>query len=219
MMLEKITNNITSEKIDFSSDEFERIAFLYKSAMMDIELKIKRLKEEYEMLGSKVSIEGVQTRIKKNKSIIRKMERKNCEQTYLNMVENLDDIAGIRVISNFKDGIYKIVHDVEKMPGIKVVKSKDYVENPKESGYMSYHMIIEVPVTFVGKLIYVKVEMQIRTLAMEFWSSIEHKAKYKNEADLDMKISKKFVKYARYIERIENSMKKIIINTQIPLKS
>lgn len=217
--LVQITNGIGNNKIEIETNEYEKIIFLYRSAMKSLELKLQMLQEEYELLGEALSIESVRTRIKKNKSIIQKLNKKECELTYKSMVENINDIAGIRVMCDFKDGVYKIAKDIEKLHGIKVVKCKDYMENPKQSGYMSYHMIVEVPVDFAGNIINVRVEIQLRTVAMDFWSSIEHKTKYKSEQELENKASKKFVKYAKYIDRIENSMYKLIGTGKIPLKS
>ena len=137
---------------------------------------------------------------------MKKLTKKECNYTYEQMIENVNDIAGIRIICPLKKDIFSIRNIVTKLPGIKVLKEKDYVTKPKESGYSSYHLILEVPVTLSQQQIYVKVEVQIRTLAMDFWANIEHKTKYKTEGKISKKESKQLVSYAKAINKIDNNM-------------
>ena len=134
------------------------------------------------------------------------MEQKQCKLTYKEMIENINDIAGVRIICQLKDDIFKIRNLIEELPGIQIEKEKDYVNHPKESGYSSYHMIIKIPVTLSKQTIYVKVEIQIRTLAMDFWASLEHKMKYKPDRELSKKESKELVSYAKMVNKLDNKM-------------
>ena len=122
------------------------------------------------------------------------------------MIENINDIAGIRVICPLKKNVYSIRNLITNLPGIKILKEKDYIANPKKSGYSSYHMIIEVPVALSQNLVYVKVEIQIRTLAMDFWASIEHKLKYKPNKNITKANSKELIQCAKIINKLDNKM-------------
>ena len=134
------------------------------------------------------------------------MEQKQCKLTYKEMIENINDIAGVRVICPLKKDIYSIRNVIEKLPGLNILNEKDYISYPKESGYSSYHLIVEVPVTLSQKILYVKVEIQIRTLAMAFWASLEHKMKYKPDRELSKKESKELVSYAKMVNKLDNKM-------------
>ena len=134
------------------------------------------------------------------------MEKKKYDKTYLNLIEKINDIAGIRIVCTLKDDIFFIRDLVKQIPDIHVLKEKDYVTNPKESGYSSYHMILEVPITLSQNLIYVKVELQIRTLAMDFWASLEHDIKYKTNNKLTKKMSNELVKCAKMINKMDDKM-------------
>ena len=168
--------------------------------IMEIEIPIFKLFYEYDL------IDHINTRIKSPESITKKMKDKSLQYTYKEMIKNINDIAGIRAVCPIQKDIYSIRNLITKIPGIKVLKEKDYVKNPKKSGYSSYHMILEVPITLSQNLIYVKVELQIRTLAMDFWASIEHKMKYKPEKEVTKSTSKELVQCAKMINKLDNKM-------------
>ena len=134
------------------------------------------------------------------------MTKKGYDLTYKEMIENINDIAGIRVVCQLKDDIFKIRNLIENTPGLIVEKEKDYVHKPKESGYSGYHMIVKVPVSLSKQTIYVKAEIQIRTMAMDFWASVEHKMKYKTEKELDKKNSKELVNYAKIVNKLDSKI-------------
>ena len=144
--------------------------------------------------------------MKRTDSIINKMKKKGYELTYKEMIEKINDIAGVRIICQLKDDIFKIRELIEKIPGVVIDKEKDYVTYPKESGYSSYHMIVKVPVVLSNQLIYVKVEIQIRTLAMDFWASLEHKMKYKTDKEITKKNSKDLINCAKIVNKLDNKM-------------
>ena len=194
------------EKIEEKTNTFEKIMTIYEMAIKELETKISILQKEFKVFYNYDLIDHVNTRIKEPASILNKMNKKGYELTYKEMIENINDIAGVRIICQLKDDIFKIRNLIEKVPGINIEEEKDYVNYPKESGYSSYHMIVEVPVTLSKQIIYVKVEIQIRTLAMDFWASLEHKMKYKSEKEVDKKTSKELVNYAKIVNKLDSKI-------------
>ena len=205
--LQKIENLMEIEKnIEINSKEFEKIMFIYKVAIKEINTKLEILKDEFKLFYEYDLIDHINTRIKAPESITKKMKDKNLNYTYKEMIKNINDIAGIRVICPIQKDIYSIRNLIMNIPGIKILKEKDYVKNPKKSGYSSYHMIVEIPVTLSQNLMYVKVEIQIRTLAMDFWASIEHGLKYKTDKEITKATSKELVQCAKIINKLDNKM-------------
>ena len=210
--LEKIENIMEIEiPIDTASKEFEKVMFIYQVALKEINTKLEILKDEFKLFYEYDLIDHINTRIKSPESITKKMKDKSLQYTYKEMIKNINDIAGIRIVCTLKDDIFFIRDLVKQIPDIHVLKEKDYVKNPKKSGYSSYHMILEVPIALSQNLIYVKVELQIRTLAMDFWASIEHKMKYKPEKEVTKSTSKELVQCAKIVNRLDNKM--MILNT------
>lgn len=203
----KINNFLQGkEEVKVEEETFKKLMFIYSVAMKELVTKVEILKEEFETFYNYELIDHINTRIKKPESIMKKLEKKECNYTYEQMIENVNDIAGIRIICPLKKDIFSIRNIVTKLPGIKVLKEKDYVTKPKESGYSSYHMIIEVPVTLSKEIMYVKVEVQIRTMAMDFWASLEHKMKYKGKGQITRKQSKDLVAYAKIINKLDGKI-------------
>ncbi len=199
------SNLVNNEKIDINDEKFKKIMFLYNSALKEIKTKIEILQEEMKLFSDYDPIEYISTRLKKPESILQKLEKKNLSLTYENMFEQVNDIAGIRIVCNFKSDVYKIAQILENFQDIRIIDKKDFMKKPKKSGYMSYHLIIEVPVNLSSGQMNVKVEIQIRTLGMDFWASIEHKLKYKNP-NIGKNESKNLIKYARVINNIDDNM-------------
>lgn len=198
----------TVDKINIESAEFEKLMFVYSLGLKELKTKFEIIKEEFEYLYDYTLIDNINTRIKSKESILKKMKSKNYEITYKNLIGNINDIAGIRVICNFKDDIFLIKELVQHFPNVKIIKEKDYVNKPKKSGYSSYHMIVEVPVNIAKKIVLVKVEIQIRTKAMDFWATLEHDIKYKTDEKLPKKVSKELVNFAKVINNIDVNMSK-----------
>lgn len=202
----KIENNLVNkEKINVKDVTFEKVMFLYNSALKEIKTKIDILQEELRLFHDYEPIEYITTRIKKPENIIEKMQRKNYNLTYENMFNKINDIAGIRIVCNFKKDVYKLVEIIEDFQDVRILNKKDFMKKPKKSGYMSYHIITEVPVTLSNGTMFVKVEIQLRTLGMDFWASIEHKLKYKNPKIIKSD-SKNLIKYANIINNIDDNM-------------
>lgn len=168
--------------INFNDEQtitWEEIILLHNSALKEIGTKLEILNDEFQHIHQYNPIEHIKSRIKSPESIVRKLKRKGYESSLENMVKYVNDIAGIRIICSFTSDIYRVADMLRKQSDIKVLSVKDYIENPKESGYKSYHMIVTVPIFLSDSVVDTKVEIQIRTIAMDFWASLEHKMNYK----------------------------------------
>ena len=195
-----------SERIKEKDVTFQKLMFFYKMAIKELETKIEILKEEFKIFYDYDLIDHVNTRIKSPKSIVQKMKKKEYKLTYGNMIENINDIAGVRIICPLQKDIYSIKNLLQSIPGIETLKEKDYITKPKTSGYSAYHIILAVPVMLSSQMIYVKVEVQIRTMAMDFWSSLEHKMKYKPKEEPSKKKAKEWISCAKAINRLDEKM-------------
>ena len=193
-------------KVEEKDVTFQKLMFIYKMAIKELNTKIEIFKEEFKTFYDYDLVDHINTRIKSPKSIIQKMKKKECKLTYKEMIENINDIAGIRVVCPLQKDIYSIKNLIQSIPGIETLKEKDYITHPKESGYSAYHIILGVPVMLSKQLIYVKVEVQIRTMAMDFWSSLEHKMKYKTKEEPSKKKSKEWVNCAKAINKLDEKM-------------
>ena len=160
-------------------DQWKSVMFLYDSALKEINTKIEILNNEFVHIYNYNPIEHIKSRLKTPDSIVKKLKRYGFEVTIDNMVEKLSDIAGIRIICSFLDDIYEVADMLIRQDDVKVIAVKDYIQNPKPNGYRSYHMIIEIPVFFSDSKKPIRVEVQIRTIAMDFWASLDHQLKYK----------------------------------------
>ena len=194
------------EPINQADENFTKIMFLYTAAIKELETKINIIRDEYKYFYDYELIDHIKTRIKTPESIIKKMENKKYKLTYNNLINKIHDIAGVRIICPLREDIFTIREILKSIPEIRVVKEKDYVTHPKKSGYSSYHMIVEVPVNLSHKQVYVKVEIQIRTMAMDFWASLEHDMKYKTTQVLDKKTSRELVSCAKVINKLDTKM-------------
>ena len=201
------------KKIETNDKTFEQLMFVYMAAIKEVETKLEIIKQESKIFNDYEIIDNMKTRIKTPESIVNKMKKKGLEINYKEMIENINDIAGIRVVTPLKEDIYEIEKLIRKIPEINVLREKDYVENPKESGYSAYHIILAVPVVLSTKLIYVKVEVQIRTMAMDVWASLEHKMKYKTQKAITNKQSKEWINCAKAINKIDEKITNLTIKT------
>ena len=201
--------------IEVKDKDFELLMSIYEKASNQVLEMINGVQKEYSNIFNKNIINHTTSRIKAPKSILNKMKKKNLELNYKSLVENINDIAGVRVICPAKDDVYTISKIIEKIPNWNLISTKDYIKNPKKSGYSGYHMIIEVPVKidekngYLKSQIFVKVEIQIRTMAMDFWATNEHRMKYKSEKKLSFWDSKRLTIYAKVINAIDNGLSQI----------
>lgn len=200
--------NIPDALIDVAN-EFREAMMMYNCAMREIKTKFEVLNDELTIRNKRNPIEMIKSRIKKPKSIIDKLQRKGFPLTLESMVDNLNDIAGIRVICSFVDDIYSIVNMLAGQDDINILCIKDYIKNPKSNGYRSYHMIVEIPVFFSDKKKNMRVEIQVRTIAMDFWASLEHQLKYKKDVECSKEIVKELKECANIIAMTDKKMLEI----------
>ena len=184
-----------------------RIAMLpFVSALKVVNMYIATIEEELFTYKRQNPIEHVKSRLKRPSSIARKLEKKGIEPTLENAVKYVDDIAGVRIVCQFQDDIYKIAEVIQNFDNVRVVRIKDYIKHPKENGYRSYHMHVEIPVRMLNNEQMVKVEFQLRTVAMDFWASLEHKIRYKNESEIPENISRDLKLCATLVEKMDAEM-------------
>lgn len=187
-------------------DSWEEVQLVYNSALKEIGTKLEILNDEFAHVHQYNPIEHIKSRIKTSESIVKKLKKNGYEATIQNMVRYVNDIAGIRVICSFTSDIYRIAEMLINQSDIKVVSVKDYILNPKSSGYKSYHLIVTVPVFLSDRILDVKVEIQIRTVAMDFWASLEHKIHYKFEGNAPDHIRRELVECAMMVSDLDAKM-------------
>ena len=161
--------------------QFQELMNRYESAIKEVNTKLEILKNDFRIRSKRDCICTIQTRLKTPVSILKKLNRRGIPISLDSIRNELNDVAGIRVICSFIDDIYMLSEKLSSQDDIVVVEIKDYIRNPKPNGYRSYHMVVEVPVFFADTKENIRVEIQIRTVAMDFWASLEHDIKYKNE--------------------------------------
>ena len=185
-----VRNSLMSDEfLDFVNKNMkpiEKQMSYYQCAIMEVETKFKVLNEQYSLEYDRNPIEGIKTRVKSYDSILRKIRRKNIPMTLKGIEENIRDIAGVRVICSFPDDIYELAESFLRQDDITLIERKDYIKNPKESGYRSLHLIVQVPIFLQNTKKLVYVEVQFRTIAMDFWASLEHRLRYKKDLDAEL---------------------------------
>nr|WP_318685718.1 GTP pyrophosphokinase family protein [uncultured Acetatifactor sp.] len=187
-------------------DSWQEVMLVYNAALRQIETKMEILNDEFQHVHQYNPIEHIKSRIKTPESIVKKLKRNGYESTIDNMVKYINDIAGIRIICSFTSDIYRIADMISEQRDIRVLAVKDYITYPKASGYKSYHMIVTVPVYLSDRIVDTKVEMQIRTVAMDFWASLEHKIHYKFEGDAPEHIRSELVECAKMVSDLDARM-------------
>ena len=193
--------------------EYRKTQLLYQSALKEIGTKLEILNDEFKFVHKYNPIEHIESRMKSEESIVRKLMKKGQDITVENIERYIDDVAGIRVICSFTPDIYRIVDMISNQDDIEVVKTKDYMVNPKPSGYRSYHMIVKVPIFLSDTVVPTRVEIQIRTVAMDFWASLEHKIYYKYDGHAPEYIRSELRECAEMISYLDSKM--LAINEEI----
>ena len=186
-MFEKIKNQLVKDVIteDFMNMvqenlmAFNRLMTYYRCAMMEVETKFKVLNEQFSIQYDRNPIETIKTRLKSAESLANKLRRKNLSLSIDAIENNINDVAGIRIICSFPEDIYMLSDCLLKQDDVKLIEKRDYIKNPKPSGYRSLHLIVEVPIFLENEKKYMRAEVQLRTIAMDFWASLEHKLRYK----------------------------------------
>lgn len=195
-------------KVGSESDirTWEEVTLIYGAALKQMNTKIEILNDEFQEVHRYNPIEHVKSRLKTPESIVKKLKKHGYESTIENMVKYVNDIAGYRIICSFASDIYRIAGMISKQSDIKVIAIKDYIMNPKDSGYRSYHMIITVPVYLSDSIIDTRVELQIRTVAMDFWASLEHKIRYKFEGNAPSHINSELYECSQMVSALDVRM-------------
>lgn len=188
------------------AEEWRHALLLYEAALKEVNTKIEILHNEFKQAHRYNPIEHITSRIKSPESIAKKIRHSNRELTIANIVRYVNDVAGIRIICSFTSDIYRIADAIAKQNDVEVLKVKDYITQPKENGYMSYHMIVTVPIFLSDEVIKTKVEIQIRTIAMDFWASLEHKIYYKFEGNAPESIRNELRECAQIVSYLDNKM-------------
>ena len=191
---------------DDGIDSWKEVNLIYNAALKQMETKMEILNEEFQHVHQYNPIEHIKARMKTPESIVKKLKRHGRESTIENMVNHINDIAGIRIICSFTSDIYRIAEMIREQKDLKVIATKDYITYPKASGYRSYHMIVTVPVYLSDRIVDAKVEVQIRTVAMDFWASLEHKINYKFEGNVPQYIKDELVECAHMISDVDTKM-------------
>lgn len=187
-------------------DSWNEVTLVYNAALRQIQTKMEILNDEFQHVHQYNPIEHIKARMKTPESIVKKLKRNGYESTIENMVKYVNDIAGIRITCSFTSDIYRIADMISEQRDIKVIAVKDYITFPKPSGYKSYHMIVTVPVYLSDRTVDTKVEIQIRTVAMDFWASLEHKIHYKFEGDAPEHIKSELVECAKLVSDLDARM-------------
>lgn len=187
---------------------FVELEQLYSSALKEISTKLDILDDHFQQLYKHNPIHHMERRVKELRSLIQKLKRKGCEISSESAKEYIQDIAGIRVVCNYIDDIYVIESLLLKQDDVKLIKRKDYIQNPKDNGYRSLHIVVSVPVFLAHSLETVPVEIQIRTIGMDMWASLEHKIRYKNDTNTE-KYRSVLKQCANNITAVEGKMQNI----------
>ena len=190
-------------KSDDQVDQWRSVMFLYDSALKKVNTKIEILNNEFVNRYDYNPIEHIKSRLKTADSIVKKLKKDGHDVTIENMMEYLSDIAGIRIICSFTSDIYQIAEMIAHQADVTVLHVKDYIKNPKPNGYKSYHMVVTVPVYLSDGPVETKVEVQIRSVAMDFWASLEHKIAYKFEGNAPENLLKELKACADIVDMLD----------------
>ena len=207
-------NNIEDEFLDLIQENTKPLDTLmayYRCAIMEVETKFKVLNEQFSLEYDRNPIESIKTRVKSIDGIVKKVHRKNIPLTLQSIEQNITDIAGVRVVCSFPEDIYLLADCLLQQDDIRLIEKKDYIKKPKDSGYRSLHLIVAVPIFLQDEKREMKVEVQLRTIAMDFWASLEHKVRYKknipeNEAE---RLAVELTECARISAELDNRMQDI----------
>ncbi|WP_071396997.1 GTP pyrophosphokinase [Bacillus tuaregi] len=198
-----------AENLQSNLTEWKEQLFVYKFALDEINTKLNILNEEYQHIHNHNPIEHMKSRIKSPASIVKKLKRKGLDITIGHALEHIHDIAGVRITCSFISDIYTLFEAISRQDDIEVIRVKDYIKQPKANGYKSLHLIVEIPVFLSNHVKKVKVEIQIRTIAMDFWASLEHKIYYKFDKEIPDELRQELKMAAEAAHDLDEKMKRI----------
>lgn len=192
-----------------NNDNLEKILLKYNFAKEVLETELKILLKEYEYINKYNPIEHIKSRMKTSNSVINKLNKKGYKLTTENILLHVHDMIGIRIVCSFLSDVSNVVQVIKNSKLFKIKEERDYISNPKDSGYLSYHMIVLVPIHLQEKTEYIEAEIQIRTIAMDFWASLDHKLRYKIDQELPPEIIKEICNFSLDINELDIKMEKI----------
>lgn len=197
------------EEITDTLQEFLTLQQVYDAGIKEVRTKLEILDDEFRVKHDHNPIHHMEYRLKSVKSILGKLEKRGLEVSLESIVINLTDIAGVRVICNYVSDVYKIADLLIKQSDIKLIKKKDYIKHPKENGYQSLHLVVEIPIFLAEKVQPIPVEIQIRTIAMDFWASLEHHLRYKADNEVPDGVRDELIDCAKTISHLDYKMQGI----------
>ncbi len=200
---------ITLKGIQELSDSYLQMQCRYQSAIREVRTKLENLDEEFQLRHKRNPIHHMQSRLKTVQSITEKLQRRNLPVSFGSAAENLNDIAGIRVICSYISDIYTVADILKSQDDIVLIKEQDYIANPKKNGYRSLHLVVQVPVFLAEGKVWVTVEIQIRSIAMDLWASLEHQLRYKEPRRIPPELSAELYRTAKDMAEIDLRMQRI----------
>ena len=203
------TTTEDADLLEKIAEEMSTLMVYYRCAIMEVETKLKVLNEEFSLKHDRNPINSIKSRLKSFSSIREKLQREGIMATPDQIEKNLNDIAGVRVICSFLDDVYDIAEALLKQDDIRIIRVKDYIKNPKPNGYRSLHLIIEIPIFLQHEKHMVKVEIQLRTIAQDFWASLEHQMRYKKNFEFTEDMGKELLECATMSASLDERMEKI----------
>ena len=203
------TTTEAADLLEKMAQEMGTLMVYYRCAIMEVETKLKVLNEEFSLKHDRNPINSIKSRLKSYSSIKEKLQREGIMATPDQIEKNLNDIAGVRVICSFLDDVYDIAEALLKQDDIKIIRVKDYIKNPKPNGYRSLHLIIEIPIFLQHEKHMVKVEIQLRTIAQDFWASLEHQMRYKKNFEFTEKMATELLECATISAALDERMEKL----------
>lgn len=188
---------------------YKELRMMYACALKEVRTKFEVLDVEFNVRYSRNPINAIHTRLKSNQSILEKMQRRRIPFSLENLESRIQDVAGVRVICSYVDDIYRLSEALLRQDDVKLIAQKDYIQQPKPNGYRSLHLIVRVPVFFADQRRDLPVEVQIRTIAMDFWASLEHQLRYKSDVEIPEHVSDDLKKCADVIAETDQEMQRI----------
>lgn len=208
-LLSRLAKRGVADIVQKHAKPYKELMAYYRCAMMEVSAKFNVLNEELSLQYDRNPIETIKTRLKSPESIVEKLNRKGLPITVESIEENLNDVAGIRVICSYTSDIYMLSDAFIRQDDITLIQRKDYIQNPKPNGYRSLHLIVEIPIFLHDEKRMMKVEVQFRTISMDFWASLEHKIRYKKDLPVIDEIDRELLECAELSAQLEDRMERI----------
>lgn len=208
-LLSRLPRREITTMVQSYAQPYRELMSYYRCAMMEVETKFNVLNEELSLQYDRNPIETIKTRLKSPESIVEKLQRRGYPLTVESIEENLNDIAGVRVICSFPSDIYQLADALLKQDDIRLIERKDYIKNPKPNGYRSLHLIVETPIFLHDQKRLMRVEVQFRTISMDWWASLEHKIRYKKDLPEMENVNRELFECAEISARLDARMEKL----------